>query len=94
MLTQLLAKPPHAQLAKASPFECGFVPAHPRRRPFSLQFFLVALVFLIFDIEIVLLFPLLATGLASVSLNIAPSLVFLAALAGGLALEWSQGTLE
>lgn len=86
-LTQMLARPSRAQLAKASPFECGFLPSQTRRRPFSLQFFLVALVFLIFDIEIVVLFPLLLSGLHAVSLSVVPALAFLGALVGGLALE-------
>jgi NADH:ubiquinone oxidoreductase subunit 3 (subunit A) len=42
---------------KATPFECGFNIIETGRIPFSIQFFLVALVFLIFDVEIVLLFP-------------------------------------
>merc|ERR1712175_33469 len=42
---------------KISPFECGFTPIFNARLPFSMRFFLISLVFLVFDVELVILFP-------------------------------------
>ena len=48
-------------LEKSSPFECGFLGLEERRSPFRVHFFIVSLIFLIFDIELVILFPYLGS---------------------------------
>lgn len=48
----------HISQDKIAPFECGFSPYSSSRSPFSLHFFLVSIIFLLFDVELVLLFPL------------------------------------
>merc|ERR1712024_431704 len=42
---------------KISPFECGFTPIFNARLPLSIRFFLISLVFLVFDVELIILFP-------------------------------------
>nr|WBV74577.1 NADH dehydrogenase subunit 3 [Timomenus komarovi] len=80
---------------KNSPFECGFDPRGAMRLPFSLRFFLIAVVFLVFDVEIVLLLPLVVTmmgGNPAVWGWVGGS--FLSVLLGGLYFEWHQGALD
>nr|YP_009001940.1 NADH dehydrogenase subunit 3 [Cynoglossus itinus]AFC88397.1 NADH dehydrogenase subunit 3 [Cynoglossus itinus] len=80
---------------KLSPYECGFDPMGSARLPFSLHFFLVAILFLLFDLEIALLFPL--PWADQFSLPMAPymyAMTLIILLAGGLAYEWVQGGLE
>lgn len=80
---------------KATPFECGFDPADSGRLPFSIRFFLLAIIFLIFDIEIALLFPLiLGLKLGIRYFTLIASSTFLFILLAGLLHEWRLGTLR
>ncbi|NP_510976.1 NADH dehydrogenase subunit 3 (mitochondrion) [Kryptolebias marmoratus] len=80
---------------KLSPYECGFNPFASTRLPFSLRFFLVAILFLLFDLEIALLLPLpwgdqFQTPLITF-MWASTVLIFLTL---GFAYEWAQGGLE
>nr|YP_011004569.1 NADH dehydrogenase subunit 3 [Pyrocoelia pectoralis]WPT27224.1 NADH dehydrogenase subunit 3 [Pyrocoelia pectoralis] len=80
---------------KNSPFECGFDPKSSPRIPFSLQFFLIAVIFLIFDIEIALLLPLILTMKISNPFSfIFIVFFFIMILIMGLIHEWKQGALD
>lgn len=80
---------------KKSPFECGFDPVKNARLPFRLRFFLLAIIFLIFDVEIVLLFPMLHCFVISATFSrIVMVYVFLLILFFGLLYEWSEGSLN
>nr|AAG45640.1 NADH dehydrogenase subunit III [Tyrannus melancholicus]ABB96827.1 NADH dehydrogenase subunit 3 [Tyrannus melancholicus] len=80
---------------KLSPYECGFDPLGSARLPFSIRFFLVAILFLLFDLEIALLLPLpWATQLQSPLTTLTWAFTMLLLLTLGLIYEWIQGGLE
>nr|UQS75809.1 NADH dehydrogenase subunit 3 [Bombylius sp.] len=91
----LLSKKSITDREKCSPFECGFDPMSSSRMPFSLRFFLIAIIFLIFDVEIALILPMIivvqASNLMSWTLT---SMYFISILLIGLYHEWNQGALE
>lgn len=77
------------------PFECGFDPKRSARIPFSLRFFLLAVIFLIFDVEVALLFPVCYSLYACKKVHILVlRFLFLLILAVGLFLEWDGGALD
>nr|ATD83295.1 NADH dehydrogenase subunit 3 [Campephilus rubricollis] len=80
---------------KLSPYECGFDPLGSARLPFSIRFFLVAILFLLFDLEIALLLPLpWATQLQSPTTTLTWTSTIILLLTLGLIYEWIQGGLE
>nr|YP_002519606.1 NADH dehydrogenase subunit 3 [Pervagor janthinosoma]BAH10454.1 NADH dehydrogenase subunit 3 [Pervagor janthinosoma] len=87
-----LMAPDHEKL---SPYECGFDPLGSARLPFSLRFFLVAILFLLFDLEIALLLPLpWGDQLPSPLSSFVWASAVLVLLTVGLIYEWLQGGLE
>nr|YP_004733505.1 NADH dehydrogenase subunit 3 [Hydrolycus scomberoides]BAK42102.1 NADH dehydrogenase subunit 3 [Hydrolycus scomberoides] len=80
---------------KLSPYECGFDPLGSARLPFSLRFFLVAILFLLFDLEIALLLPLpWGNQLFNPTHTLLWAATILTLLTLGLIYEWTQGGLE
>nr|YP_009489420.1 NADH dehydrogenase subunit 3 [Anomaloglossus dewynteri]AWG47120.1 NADH dehydrogenase subunit 3 [Anomaloglossus dewynteri] len=80
---------------KLSPYECGFDPLGSARLPYSMRFFLIAILFLLFDLEIALLLPTpWAVQFSSPLTAISWSFIILLLLTLGFIYEWSQGGLE
>nr|AAX38558.1 NADH dehydrogenase subunit 3 [Pseudosquilla ciliata] len=91
----LVSKKTITDREKNTPFECGFDPKGSARLPFSLRFFLIALIFLIFDVEITLLLPLASIlKMVNVFSWLFTGLFFILILLLGLYHEWNQGALD
>jgi len=80
--------------SKLSPYECGFEAFEDSRMRFDVRYYLVAILFIIFDLEIAFLFPW-AVALKEVGLfGLAAMGIFLAILVVGFIYEWRKGALE
>jgi NADH-quinone oxidoreductase subunit A len=79
---------------KVSAYECGFEPFEDARGRFDVRFYLVAILFIIFDLEVAFLFPW-AVSLGNIGLfGFWSMIVFLAVLTVGFIYEWRKGALE
>jgi NADH-quinone oxidoreductase subunit A len=79
---------------KLSPYECGFEAFEDARMKFDVRYYLVAILFIIFDLEIAFLFPW-AVALKEIGmLGFAAMMLFLAILVVGFIYEWKKGALE
>nr|YP_010701131.1 NADH dehydrogenase subunit 3 [Acosmeryx shervillii]WCI21370.1 NADH dehydrogenase subunit 3 [Acosmeryx shervillii] len=94
-LSIILSKKSFMDREKCSPFECGFDPKSSARIPFSLHFFLITVIFLIFDVEIALIFPIIMTfKLVNFYNWMKISFFFIIILLMGLYHEWNQNMLN
>nr|AML25737.1 NADH dehydrogenase subunit 3 [Staphylinidae sp. BMNH 1274246] len=95
LIASIISKKTFMDREKSSPFECGFDPKSYARMPFSLQFFLIAMIFLIFDVEITLLIPfIMIMKISNLWIYFLTMSFFLMILLLGLYHEWTQGALN
>nr|YP_010502035.1 NADH dehydrogenase subunit 3 [Tomocerus caputiviolaceus]UXC95410.1 NADH dehydrogenase subunit 3 [Tomocerus caputiviolaceus] len=95
LLNSLISKKKKNEREKPSPFECGFDPKVSSRIPFSLQFYLIAVIFLIFDVEITLIMPIpILMKMFNLTFWMSIMVIFLIILLVGLYHEWNQGALQ
>jgi NADH:ubiquinone oxidoreductase subunit 3 (chain A) len=79
---------------KLSPYECGFEAFEDTRMKFDVRYYLVAILFIIFDLEIAFLFPWAVVLDRVGEFGFWAMLVFLAVLVVGFIYEWKKGALE
>lgn len=84
----------HDDKAKRAPYECGFDAFEDTRMKFDVRYYLVAILFIVFDLEIAFLFPW-AVALGKIGLfGLIAMGIFLAILVVGFVYEWKKGALE
>ena len=79
---------------KLSPYECGVEPVGTARQPFSVKFYLVAMLFIIFDMETVFLYPWAVVYRELKAFGLAAMGTFLLILLVGFVYVWKKGGLE
>nr|YP_009937133.1 NADH dehydrogenase subunit 3 [Subclytia rotundiventris]QNT26369.1 NADH dehydrogenase subunit 3 [Subclytia rotundiventris] len=95
LLASIISKKTLIDREKSSPFECGFDPKSSSRIPFSLRFFLITIIFLIFDVEIALILPIIMIiKFSNLMMWTITSIIFIMILLIGLYHEWNQGMLN
>lgn len=94
LLLGRLLGPHRPDEAKLSPYECGFEAFEDARMKFDVRYYLVAILFIIFDLEIAFLFPW-AVSMDGIGLfGVLAMGIFLAVLVVGFIYEWKKGALE
>nr|AUJ22070.1 NADH dehydrogenase subunit 3 [Tettigades chilensis] len=95
LLLYLLSMKSFIDREKSSPFECGFDPISSPRIPFSSHFFLIAVIFLVFDVELVVIMPLMLCLTTNNLLEMYLTMIFfLFILIIGLFHEWNNKMLD
>nr|UVU30521.1 NADH deshydrogenase subunit 3 [Odontocolon albotibiale] len=92
LLNFLISKNKIIDREKASPFECGFDPLNSSRLPFSIQFYMISLIFLIFDVEIIIFLPMMPSFTDKEWWLTLFSFTWI--LLMGLFIEWNDGALK
>ena len=94
VVVNLILSPKHPDPEKLSAYECGFEPFEDSRMKFDVRFYLVAILFIIFDLEIAFLFPWAISLGAIGGLGFTSMMIFLFILTVGFIYEWKKGALD
>ena len=94
IILNFILSPKNPDPEKLSPYECGFEPFNDSRMEFDIRFYLVAILFIIFDLEIAFLFPW-AISLVEIGVfGFISMMIFLSILTIGFIYEWKKGALD
>jgi NADH-quinone oxidoreductase subunit A len=94
ILVPFIIAPSNPDPEKLSAYECGFNAFSDARMKFDVRFYLVSLLFIIFDLEVAFLFPWAITLKATGAFAFWSMMVFLGVLTVGFVYEWKKGALE
>ncbi len=94
LLFAKLVNPEHLSPEKLSPYECGIPPVGTPWAPFAVRYYVFALLFLVFDVEAVFLFPWALTFRTLGTAGFVEMMLFIVVLAWGLLYAWRKGALE
>ena len=94
MLIGRLPRPPRPNAAKQSTYECGFEAFEDARMQFDVRYYLVAILFILFDLEVAFLFPWAVSFDAIGVPGFLAMMVFLGILVVGFVYEWTKGALD
>ena len=94
IVLNFILSPRNPDPEKLSAYECGFEPFSDSRMEFDIRFYLVAILFIIFDLEIAFLFPWAVSLDVIGGFGLIAMGIFLALLVVGFIYEWSKGALE
>jgi NADH-quinone oxidoreductase subunit A len=94
IIASFLAAPQAPDSEKLSPYECGFEPFEDARGKFDVRYYLVAILFIIFDLEVAFLFPWSVVLGHLGAFGFWSMIVFLGVLTIGFVYEWRKGALE
>jgi NADH-quinone oxidoreductase subunit A len=94
LVVGMLAGPRRPESEKLSPYECGFEAFEDARMKFDVRYYLIAILFIIFDLEIAFLFPWAVVFDKIGAIALIEMALFLALLVVGFAYVWKKGALE
>ncbi len=94
IVAPMLVSPRNATKEKISPYECGFEPFGNARGKFDVRFYLVSILFIIFDLEVAFLFPWAVSFKEVGHFGFWSMMIFLGVLTIGFIYEWKKGALE